>query len=296
MKFWCLLLGFVFMEVVSYGQFMHQDVFKGIEDTALFTNLVESYKPAVNLDYGDARDTLYSLIDIKEGNQLECIYSGYRITLNHNLDPTTDAFDKGINAEHTYPQSKGAGDGLGRSDMHARGIFYFYTMYREEANNADPLFFDIQKKDLCQWHFADPVDQTEWERTFGIAAYQDGKPNPFVLDCSLASRLYCDEISDACSQLTATEDPSYEDKIFVSNAYPVPTMDLVNLQIITKNATSIKIELFNARGEILKTLERRISGSMSNLIKLPTPQEEGIYYIKISTMDGDMVFRKFIKV
>lgn len=80
----------------------------------------------------------------------------------------------------------------------ARSIMYFYTMYRSEAIDADPSFFDQQIETLCDWHYEDPVDQIEWERTMKIAPYQDGKANPFVLDCSLASRLYCSEISAEC--------------------------------------------------------------------------------------------------
>lgn len=75
----------------------------------------------------------------------------------------------------------------------ARAIFYFYTMYREQADAADPIFFSEQLPDLCLWHHADPADHREYFRTLAIARYQDGKPNPFVLDPTLAERAYCDQ-------------------------------------------------------------------------------------------------------
>ncbi len=81
----------------------------------------------------------------------------------------------------------------------ARAIFYFYAMYKDEALNEDPEFFELQRPTLCQWHYQDPVDQKEWDRTFMIAEYQDGKPNPFVLDCSLVARTYCRETLGQCS-------------------------------------------------------------------------------------------------
>jgi endonuclease I len=74
----------------------------------------------------------------------------------------------------------------------ARAMFYFYTMYREEADAADLDFFRQQVKTLCQWHRQDPPDARESARTRAIARHQDGKPNPFVLDPGLAERAFCE--------------------------------------------------------------------------------------------------------
>jgi endonuclease I len=74
----------------------------------------------------------------------------------------------------------------------ARALFYFYTIYREEAMRVDPGYFEAQRKDLCRWHEMDPADEREIARTLAIAEHQDGKPNPFVLDPTLAERCYCE--------------------------------------------------------------------------------------------------------
>lgn len=81
----------------------------------------------------------------------------------------------------------------------ARAIFYVRSVYRPETEAADPLFFASQRTTLCLWHEADPVDEREWERTFAIAGYQQGIPNPFVLDCTLASRAYCADVIPLCT-------------------------------------------------------------------------------------------------
>ncbi|MBK8705327.1 MAG: endonuclease [Saprospiraceae bacterium] len=86
----------------------------------------------------------------------------------------------------------------------ARAVFYFYTMYKTEAQAEDAAFFELQRATLCRWHLLDPVDDKEWARTFQIAQYQDGKPNPFVLDCTLAARVYCSDTPGAC--IPATDD------------------------------------------------------------------------------------------
>jgi len=73
----------------------------------------------------------------------------------------------------------------------ARAMFYFWTIYREFAEAADPFFFQAQQAAFCDWHLADPADQEEIDRTWLIAGYEGNIPNPFILDCTLAERLYC---------------------------------------------------------------------------------------------------------
>lgn len=223
---------------------------------SLRTFLTNNYKTGATLGYDVARDTLYKIIDAVNG-QLSGIYSGYTITLDPNVDPTTDAQNKGINLEHSFPQSMGADVEPQRSDMHAmfpskenvnsdrsncpygeipdnvtgywyrdatvmttipttnideysekdlpgfscghfepresvkgdiaRAIFYFYTMY---TGPADDNFFNGMKDILYAWHYQDPVDSKEYNRTWAIAAYQQNKPNPFVLDSTLVRRAY----------------------------------------------------------------------------------------------------------
>jgi hypothetical protein len=71
----------------------------------------------------------------------------------------------------------------------ARAIFYFYTMY---SNVADDNFFESQKDILYDWHQNDPINQSEINRTWDIADYQD-YPNPFILDETLVQRCYFEQ-------------------------------------------------------------------------------------------------------
>ncbi len=225
---------------------------------ALLSYIVTNYKTSTTLGYDHARDTLYKVIDLKPGNQLTCVYCGFTITLDPAADPSTDAFNKGINCEHSWPQSVGASDEPQRSDMHhlypakdnvnssrnnepymeipdasadvwfrndvsqssipssnleewaekengtptgfeprhaskgnvARSSFYFFAMYQAAA---DTNFWNLEKDVLYQWHYADPVDQDEYDRSYRIAHYQNDKPNPFVLDSTLARRIWFTE-------------------------------------------------------------------------------------------------------
>ncbi len=241
------------LEAATQQQATTSEIFPGLYGQELLDSLVANYKPGTVLSYDDARDTLFAVID-NHNDSLTGVYSGYTIYLDPNADPSTDAYYKGINTEHTWPQSKGADTGNAKSDMHhlypardavnssrsndpfaeivdtdtdkwwrkdyylttipsqyideysekdedanrfepredhkgnaARSVFYFYTMYRDQA---DSLFFEIQKDVLYDWHRQEPADQAEIDRTWAIAAYQENKPNPFVLDSSLVRRAY----------------------------------------------------------------------------------------------------------
>ena len=69
----------------------------------------------------------------------------------------------------------------------ARAMFYFYTIYDNVANDS---FFNGQKEVLYQWHLDDPVINSEIDRTWAIASYQNDIPNPFILDNTLIYRAY----------------------------------------------------------------------------------------------------------
>lgn len=73
----------------------------------------------------------------------------------------------------------------------ARAAFYFYTMYTTETTTSDdPLFFSKMREALRGFHNADPVDALEYSRTQHIARMQGNKPNPFIIDTTLVTRIF----------------------------------------------------------------------------------------------------------
>jgi endonuclease I len=245
-----------------------QHVFPNLQGQVLLDSLANHYRPTVVLEYGPARDTLFSKVLAKDDDTLRCIYTGHALYLDPTQDPTQYVYQNGattgINTEHAFPQSKGAANGTARSDMHhlfptripvnevrgdlpfgeipdaqtekwffqnsvltsipnsnkdaysefkanqffepresvkgdiARAILYFYTVYRIEADAADANFFANQRPTLCQWQAQDPVNDAELTKTWRIAPYQQNKPNPYILDCTLAFRTFCPEIAPNC--------------------------------------------------------------------------------------------------
>lgn len=139
----------------------------------------------------------------------------------------------------------------------ARAMFYFYTIYKEQADAIDDTYFEQQKEILCQWHHQDPVDSLEWIRNWRIAAYQ-GKPNPFILDCSLAGRGYCDTVITDCMNLVPTEEIEVAQTDIV--LFPNPGQDRIYIQ----SEGDLKIEsvvLYDISGRYIDQMHLHESGS-----------------------------------
>lgn len=238
------------------------EIFPDLSGQELIDALVDQFGTTDNISYDNARDILYSEIDLKN-DSLTGIYTGYTIYLDPNADPSSNAYEKDVNAEHSWPQSKGASTEPARSDMHhlfpaysransargnhpyyeipddetdtwwrldqndsapdgnvvdeyseyrdshpnsnyaaswepresvkgdvARASFYFYTMYKSQADAADPIFFEIQKDFLRGWNSLDGVSDKEYQRTCAIADISGNEVNPFVIDPTLVERAY----------------------------------------------------------------------------------------------------------
>lgn len=346
------LFTLLFLSLHGFAQYQ-VPVFPDLEGQELILELVKEYKPATVLTYGEARDTLYSKI-YKRNDSVYCVYSGYALYLPPDTDPSTyllmGGSNLGINTEHTYPQSKGAGEGNARSDMHhlfparagvnaarsnypfaeipddetdtwyygvleqpfvpssnidlfseafipptfeerrfepredhkgnvARAIFYFYTMYRSEANAADPFYFSGMRETLCDWHFLDPVDSLEWVQNYQKATYQDGRPNPFILDCSLPERTYCSDLPLSC--LTNTQVPNRIENLEIQ-AFPNPTTGSANLSFFVETTGTVSLEVSSILGKSVQYSINQLvhPGKQTLMIDLAdTPS--GIYLVKI---------------
>ncbi|MEL6614512.1 MAG: endonuclease [Bacteroidota bacterium] len=237
-------------------------LYPGLSGQPLLDAIRADYAPSQTLGYNKARDSLYSYENYTYG-QVCGVYTRYCITLTPGADPSTDAYNQGVNAEHSWPQSLGAGSEPAKSDLHhlfpakanvnssrsnhpygeipdgdtdgwyreassqsttplvfinewsekdndhpdpgftgrfepredhagnaARAMFYFAAIYPSEVTAAGAdAFFDVQKNDLINWHYQDPTDLVEDDRSIWIALKQ-GNENPFLIDSTLARRAF----------------------------------------------------------------------------------------------------------
>ncbi len=146
----------------------------------------------------------------------------------------------------------------------ARAIFYFYTMYRNQANAADPNFFELQRPTLCQWDQQDPADAAELVKTWRIAAYQEGKPNPYIVDCTLASRTWCPTVAASCSVGTSAATTPQNIGLQV---LPNPVSGPAYLAVTLPFAGQLRGRVWSAQGQELATFEW--SDVQAGTVRLP---------------------------
>lgn len=166
----------------------------------------------------------------------------------------------------------------------ARAIFYFYTLYKEQSDGADPNYFNAQLGDLCNWHISDPVDEDEWMRNQKVLLRQ-GNENPFVLDCSLAYRTYCVFLDAKCEKLVDSDDQftTIPRVIFFPN--PISSGTYLSMRHLGINQEA-SIDLFTMDGIRLHHYDIMLEDQDDNIFMLPDLLLPGIYYITIRGIGG----------
>lgn len=327
-------------------------IFPNLYGEDLLTALRQSYTPSTVLGYNAARDLMYGQLD-NRNDSITCVYTGYQVYVPFNsANPRnfTNAANPIMNAEHTWPQSKGASSGTNaRSDLHhlfptngdanagrssfpfaeindastdrwyrktsttsqiptvnideyselhfntafearedhkgnvARAMFYFYTIYKDLADAADPAFFGQQKTDLRRWNAMDPVDAAEIARTEGIASAQDGKVNPFVIDTSLIGRAYFGVVSGTNNEngfpviVSVTLQPNY----------PNPFNPQTTIEFELPAAAGVTLDIYDNIGQHVATPYRASlpAGTHQFLWNATdaygNPVASGIYYYRL---------------
>ncbi len=142
----------------------------------------------------------------------------------------------------------------------ARAMFYFYTMYKAEADGSGGgPFFESQKETLYDWAYADPVSLKEFDRTLAIAPFQSGDPNPFVLDSTLIRRAYFPEIVVSTQEIPTTT------QLLLSDPSPQPFGSQTSFTLTLPESSPVKVEVFDALGRRITTLFNGSLGSDSPL-------------------------------
>ena len=145
-----------------------QPIHPGLSGDALRTALRADYAPAQTLGYGPARDSLYAYRQRAAGAVCG-VYTGFCVTLTPGQDPSTSAFHQGINAEHSWPQSRGTAAEPQRSDLH----LLFPARADVNSSRGNHPYAEVPDADAQAWYrLADSQSHTpaahldEWsERT-----------------------------------------------------------------------------------------------------------------------------------
>ena len=119
-----------------------------LDSQELIEYLNLNYKTDTVLGYGPARDIMYSEIDNNNG-EVFGIYTNYSTTLTPGVDPSTDLYNNGMNCEHLWPQSLGAGNAPLKSDMH------HLRPCKENVNTSrgNKPYADIEDNETNTWYW-----------------------------------------------------------------------------------------------------------------------------------------------
>lgn len=120
------------------------------QGTSLITAIQNSYTPNSVLGYNKARDTMYAVIDNDGSNNVHCIYTQFSVTWNPTQDPSSNVYQNGagINAEHVYPQSKGASSEPAKSDIHN----LYPAQVNVNSSRQSSIFAEIDDNDTDRWY------------------------------------------------------------------------------------------------------------------------------------------------
>ncbi|CAN5483770.1 hypothetical protein BH23BAC4_BH23BAC4_11700 [soil metagenome] len=139
--------------------------------------LVSSYKTSTTFGYDRARDSLFAAVYYEDGI-VRCVYTDWPIMINRNsaVAPRTQAHDQGVNTEHTWPQSLGAGSGNARSDLH----HLFPTRGDANTSRSNHPFAELDPAVVSRWWYLDQSPSSTpdeplslWSRTSTtLAAFQ----------------------------------------------------------------------------------------------------------------------------
>lgn len=138
-----------------------QQIYPNLTGEDLLDAVANDYKPQYVLDYGEARDVMYGEI-YNVNDTVYCVYTGHSLYLPSNVDPSShlymNASSNGINAEHTYPQSKGADEDNGNAHSDLHHLFPVRTGVNTARSNFP--FAEILDTQTDTWYFKTQIQNS----------------------------------------------------------------------------------------------------------------------------------------
>jgi hypothetical protein len=165
-------------------------------------------------------------------------------------------------------------------------------MYKDQS---DTNFFYLQKEVLHTWHSYDPADADEILRTERIAQYQEGKPNPFIIDSTLVNRAYFNTVGIEEGDLPVTE-------IFeLRQNYPNPFNPVTTIEFELTRPETISLAIFSISGQKIHTLisEKYLPGThrvqWNGRDEQGNPVASGVYFYQLR-LNGQQQTKKMFLI
>ena len=168
MRFFLAALLAAALAVPAGAQALHP----GLQGAALRDALRADLAATRTLGYGPARDSLYSYRQRTAGAVCG-VYTGFCVTLVPGQDPSTSAFQQGVNAEHAWPQSRGVEPEPQRSDLHA----LFPARANVNSSRGNHPYAEIPDEQATAWYrLADSQSNTPTSSLDEWSERADGYP------------------------------------------------------------------------------------------------------------------------
>ncbi|MDD2423868.1 MAG: endonuclease [Candidatus Cloacimonetes bacterium] len=161
----------------------------------------------------------------------------------------------------------------------ARAILYFYTRYNDPLVQGGVNMLDT----MIEWHYSDPPDAAELARNTEVQGFQSNR-NPFVDHPEYVNRIWHPEVANE-------DDIVAVPLLRIDNIYPNPFRDLVNIALDAKAGDTIKVAVYNLRGERVHSQElgagqRQLSWDGRDTSGKQMPA--GVYFIRFNTTDSQV--------
>jgi hypothetical protein len=181
-------------------------------------------------------------------------------------DAQIDTWYKGTTSQTTIPSDPQNWSGFDTATLTfeprdyakgivARSLAYFYTMYA--SGGANPTFWNSIQTIVKAWNTSFPVTIDEANQNILVAAYQNNKLNPFIIDPTLVNRAYFLPLTDdACkANPTANETQSViSDRFQLSEAYPNPFSASTQFVLTVPTTQHIRLNVYDLTGRVASTI------------------------------------------
>ncbi len=163
----------------------------------------------------------------------------------------------------------------------ARAMYYVLTMY--QLGDTTATWWTGQRDNLYLWHSLDPADTREISRTRAIAAYQQNKVNPFVLDSTLIRRAYFPTMGVAGSPAVGTAPAA------LAQNSPNPFAGATRIRYTLTRPAAVQIGIYTVLGQpVLATRPMSEAAGPHTLVWDARAVPQGVYFYRL-TVDGAVV-------
>jgi endonuclease I len=175
----------------------------------------------------------------------------------------------------------------------ARAMYYILTFW--QLGDTSDSWWTGQRDILYSWHVSDPADAREIARTKKIAAYQQGKVNPYVLDSTLIRRAYFPALgAEGEPPLTMAG----RNRLYQNN--PNPFKDKTAISYSLASPGRARIEIFNLLGQAVRTIDLNENASGSHRVEWNGADQAGrllppgIYFYRLSVKEGTVDLKRMV--